>query len=136
MREFGIELLVSQGICFELRAPQSADDIHLNMEVRRQLFLIFKESIHNAARHSGCSRVQARLEVKEREIALAVEDDGRGLDAAGRPAGWTGGNGIPGMRQRAENLGGSIRFESQPGAGCTVFVRIPVRSNTFSRERP
>jgi signal transduction histidine kinase len=135
MREFAIDLLVSQGIGFELRAPQPADNVYLNMEARRQLFLMFKESIHNAARHSGCSRVQARLEVKEREIALAIEDDGSGLNAARKAAGRTGGNGIPGMRHRAENLGGSIRFESPPGAGCTVFIRVPLRRNTFSRER-
>jgi len=99
------------------------------------LFLMFKESIHNAARHSGCSRVRARLDVREREIALAIEDDGRGLSTVEKPAGWTGGNGIPGMRHRAENLGGSIRFESPPGAGCTVFIKVPLRRNTFSRER-
>ena len=81
--------------------------MELSLQARRQLFLIFKECIHNVARHSGCTAVKAELKVADREIALTVEDNGRGLSPVERPSVSTGGSGIPGMRRRAESLGGA-----------------------------
>ncbi len=63
MREFALDLLVSQGIEFELRTPQPLENLHLSLQARRQLFLMFKECIHNVSRHSGCSAVKCRSEV-------------------------------------------------------------------------
>jgi len=50
MREFAIDLLVSQGIGFELRTTHLGEHVNLSLQVRRQLFLMFKECVHNAAR--------------------------------------------------------------------------------------
>jgi len=132
MREFALDLLVSQGIAFELRAPQAGEHAHLNLQARRQLFLMFKECIHNVARHSGCTVVNAELRIVEREIALTVEDNGRGLNPAEKQPGSAGGNGIPGMRRRAQTLGGSITFTSNPGQGCIVSIRLPLVRGTWT----
>jgi ligand-binding sensor domain-containing protein/signal transduction histidine kinase len=134
MRAFALDLLVSQGIDFELGTPQPGENVHLSLQARRQLFLMFKECIHNVSRHSGCTAVKAELKVVEREIALTVEDNGKGLSPMEKPAGWMGGTGIPGMRRRAETLGGSIQFNSKPGEGCTVSIRLPVRRGAFAKE--
>lgn len=48
-------------------------------EVRRDILLIFKESVHNAAKHSGCSRVAAELSVQGGDLVLRVQDNGRGF---------------------------------------------------------
>jgi signal transduction histidine kinase len=133
MREFAIDLLVSQGIGFELRTTHLGEHVNLSLQVRRQLFLMFKECIHNAARHSGCTRVVAMIEVADRDLVLTVEDDGKGLNTGEKPPGLTGGNGIPGMRQRAQSLGGSIQFTSQPGAGCKVSIRVPTGRNALAK---
>jgi signal transduction histidine kinase len=61
MREFALDLLGSQGIEFELRTPDKRENAELSLQARRQLFLIFKECIHNAARHSHCTAVNAEL---------------------------------------------------------------------------
>jgi ligand-binding sensor domain-containing protein/signal transduction histidine kinase len=134
MREFALDLLTSQGIAFELRAPQPGENAHLSLQARRHLFLMFKECIHNVSRHSGCTAVKAELKLVEREIALTVEDNGRGLNTMENPPGWMSGTGIPGMRRRAETLGGSIQFISKPGEGCTVSIRLPVRRGAFAKE--
>jgi signal transduction histidine kinase len=131
MREFANDLLASQGIAFELQA--SAKDIHssLGLQTRRQIFLIFKECVHNAVRHSGCTAVVAELKVEGREILLRMRDNGRGLNnASGRPRN-TGGTGIPSMRRRAENLGGSMEWTASPGGGCTVEVHLPMGRGAF-----
>jgi ligand-binding sensor domain-containing protein/two-component sensor histidine kinase len=133
MREFAIDLLVSQGIGFELRAPGVGEHVKLSLQARRQLFLLFKECVHNAARHSGCSKVTTTLLIEDKEILLAVGDNGKGLRADEKPPGCAGGNGIPGMRQRAESIGGSIRFDSPPGQGCTVSIRAPASHNAFTK---
>jgi signal transduction histidine kinase len=127
MREFALDVLVSQGIAFDLRTPQQGDKLHLNLHARRQMFLMFKECIHNVSRHSGCTAVRVELKVEERELSLTVADNGRGLSPAGKSREWIGGNGIPGMRRRAESLGGSIQFSSTAGGGCTVSIRLPAR---------
>jgi signal transduction histidine kinase len=95
--------------------------------VRRQLFLIYKESIHNAVRHSHCTSVRAELKVTDREIALTVEDNGTGFSPLDIAPDQNGGNGIPSMRRRAESLGGSLELRAEPGLGCVVSVRLPMR---------
>src|SRR5260370_7066723 len=113
IREFALDVLASQGIDFELQAPPTAENVHLSLQARRQLFLMFKECINNVARHSGCTAVKAELKVVDREIALTVEDNGSGLNAVDKPPGWTGGNGIPGMRRRAGGAVGAVREPRQ-----------------------
>jgi signal transduction histidine kinase/streptogramin lyase len=136
MREFALDLLAGQQIDFELRSPPAGQSVqHLSLQARRHLFLMFKESIHNVSRHSGCTAVKAELKVVEREILLTVEDNGRGLKPMGEPARWSGGNGIPGMRRRAETLGGSFQIVSTPCEGCTVSMRLPLRRGPFAHYR-
>jgi signal transduction histidine kinase/streptogramin lyase len=132
MREFANDLLESQAIAFELRAPGPDDHIQLSLQARRQLLLIFKECLHNVARHSGCRAVEAELGVEGREILLRVRDNGGGLRNGGAPR-TTGGNGIPSMRRRTESLGGRIEWTASPGGGCTVDVRLPMRHGAFAR---
>jgi len=134
MRQFALDLLESQGIEFEFQTPVE-ENVQLSLQARRQLFLMFKECVHNAARHSGCSAVKAELKVADREIALTVEDNGSGLNAVERPPGWTGGNGIPGMRRRAESLGGRMQLTSKPGEGCRVEIHLPTRHGAFAKSR-
>jgi len=133
MREFALDVLASQGIDFELQTPHTGENVHLSLQARRQLFLMFKECIHNVARHSGCTAVKAELKVEEREITLTVEDNGSGFGVVDKPPGWSGGNGIPGMRRRAESLGGSMQFVLKPGEGCTVAIHLPARRGAFAK---
>jgi signal transduction histidine kinase len=110
--------------------------VHLNLQARRHLFLMFKECLHNASRHSGCTAVKAELIVVEREIVLSVEDNGRGWEPKEKPPGSAGGTGIPGLRRRAETLGGTIQFVSKAGEGCKVSVSLPLRRGPFAKYRP
>jgi signal transduction histidine kinase len=133
MREFALDLLVSQGIEFELLTPKTGEEVQLGLQVRRQLFLVFKECIHNVVRHSHCTAVTAELKVVDREVVLTVEDNGIGLSPGERAPGWTGGTGILNMRRRAESLGGRMQMTSKPGEGCRVSVQIPTRHGAFAR---
>jgi signal transduction histidine kinase len=136
MREFALDLLAGQGIDFELRSPPAGKSVpRLSLEARRHVFLMFKECINNVSRHSGCTAVLAELKVVEHEILLTVADNGKGLTPTEEPPGSNGGNGIPGMRRRAEIVGGSIQFVSKPGEGCTVSIRIPLQRSLLAKYR-
>jgi ligand-binding sensor domain-containing protein/signal transduction histidine kinase len=133
MREFAIDLLATQGIDFQLQAPLAGEDVELSLHVRRQLFLIFKECIHNVARHARCTAVVAELVKQDRELVLTVRDNGRGLNTGERPPGWNGGTGIPSMRRRAESLGGRLAITSEPGRGCSVSIHVPARRGALAK---
>ncbi len=127
MREFALDLLDSQGIKFELHAPNSGSERQVSLQMRRQLFLMFKECIHNAARHSRCTAVVAELEVSSSEVMVTVGDNGSGMNLVKDLADGTSGSGISGMRRRAKSLGGRMELISTPGCGCTVVIRLPAR---------
>jgi signal transduction histidine kinase len=102
-------------------APSAAESVRLGVDVRRDLLLIFKEAVNNAARHSRCSRVQIDMRVEGSRLRLDVIDDGVGYDAAVE----RDGQGVPSMQRRARRLGGTIEITAAVGAGTAVRLDIP-----------
>ena len=88
-------------------------------ETRRQVFLIFKESVNNAARHSGCAQASVNLTVTSGTLAFSVSDDGKGFDADRVEAG----EGLLSMRQRAKKIGSELTISSSAGIGTTVLLK-------------
>jgi PAS domain S-box-containing protein len=92
------------------------------------LYRITQEALNNVIKHAGATRVSVILERRVDEAILIVEDNGRGFDfekaraARSRHAGM----GLVGMEERAALIGATIQFESAPGKGSTLFVKIPV----------
>ncbi|MFI6802754.1 sensor histidine kinase [Streptosporangium canum] len=81
-----------------------------------------QEALANVAKHAGASRVGVTLSYLEQEVALDVRDDGKGFDLTSLEA---GGFGLTIMRQRVEGLSGSLRVESEPGAGTGISACVP-----------
>ena len=130
MRRFGSDLLNARNIDFECLAPDALLDTEIGADLRRQVLLVFKESIHNIARHSGCTRARAELTLRDRQLCLVVSDDGKGLD--GGP-GDGGGNGLPSMNRRAAQIGGSLQVASGPGQGTAILLTVPLRRRYLFR---
>ncbi|WP_157254083.1 sensor histidine kinase [Nonomuraea typhae] len=80
-----------------------------------------QEALANVARHADASRAGVTLSYLEREVALDVRDDGAGFDVAAPGGGF----GLAIMRQRVEGLSGTLRIESEPGAGTGISACIP-----------
>lgn len=89
----------------------------------RDLFLIFKEAVNNAARHSDCAKVVIDFQVKGAWFVLKVSDDGRGINSATA----NDGQGLLSMHRRAKNLGGELSLQSEPGHGTEVILKVPRR---------
>jgi signal transduction histidine kinase len=115
---WGTEVSVeTQGIARGERLPA---------DVELALFRIAQEAVSNARRHGVASRVQVSLAVRPGVAELLVVDDGRGFLWESE-IGWSSrGEGLPGMRERAELLGGTLRVESAPGAGTRIAVMVPL----------
>jgi len=121
MRQFAEETLSEKAIRLKFNAPEESAQLKLSMDTRRELFLIFKESVNNAVKYAYCSRVEADFRVASGEIFLEINDDGRGFDASGE----SHGNGLTNMKSRAEKLNGKFEIVSEIGKGTTMKVRIP-----------
>jgi signal transduction histidine kinase len=98
----------------------------LPADVELGLFRITQEAVSNARRHGTASHVRVSLAVRPGLAELLVVDDGRGF--LWEPEfGWSSrGEGLPGMRERTELLGGTLRVESAPGAGTRIAVTLPL----------
>ena len=92
-----------------------------------QVYLIMREAVRNAVKHSRCGRIGIGLEIGDGEVVGVVEDDGEGFDpeeAGEASPSW--GVGLGSMRERAEMLGGTLSIESGPGSGTRAEVRVPL----------
>jgi two-component system sensor histidine kinase DegS len=101
-------------------------DERLPADVELALFRIAQEAVSNARRHGAASRVKVSLAVRRTVAELLVVDDGRGFLWEPGFAWASRGEGLPGMRERVELLGGTLRVESAPGAGTRIAVTLPV----------
>jgi ligand-binding sensor domain-containing protein/signal transduction histidine kinase len=122
MRRFASDSLTGRNIQFHFDAPNPNQNTKINAEVRREVFLVFKEAVNNIARHSGCKTVEASLKSERGTLTLRLQDDGQGFNEAAS----NHGQGLESMRRRAEKLGGRVEMISQPGAGATVILTAPI----------
>ncbi len=110
MRSFAEEVFASREIDLSFDAPTDSD-LKLSVGVRRDVLLIFKEAVNNAARHSGCSQVKIKFRVESSKLLLQIKDNGKGfaddLESDGQ--------GLRSMSRRAKALGGDLMIESNGG---------------------
>jgi len=90
-------------------------------ETEQELYRLAQEALNNVLKHAHAQRVRVRLAVDTDRTTLEVADDGVGFKPTSR---GVDGFGLPGMRERAARLGGTLQVESSPGAGTRVRVEI------------
>ena len=122
IRRFGADLTDSQNVEFHFRAPGSDQSVVVDADERRETYLVFKESVNNAIKHSGCTSVESDLAVDDGWLVLRVHDDGHGFDTAA----GSDGHGLASMCARARSVGGSFRVDSDPDLGTTETLRLPL----------
>lgn len=91
------------------------------------VYRVVQEALNNCEKHSGATRVRLAVRQKGGELAVEVEDNGRGLRAApqGRSSGEAG-LGIVGMRERASRLDGVLEYEAVSGGGTRLRLLLPL----------
>jgi len=91
------------------------------------IYRIAQEALHNAVKCSRADTIGIVIECKQQLVSLEVNDDGIGFDVRSELAG--GGLGLSSMRERALLIGGVLNINSQPGAGTSVSVSVPLQGN-------
>ncbi|MFN7966481.1 MAG: two-component regulator propeller domain-containing protein [Acidobacteriota bacterium] len=119
MHRFARETLAPAGIAVSFEETGGLDDVALDSAARRQIYLIFKESIHNALKHSGATQVSITIARHGARTRMEVRDDGRGFDPT--KSGGTG-LGIESMRRRVLSIGGTLTLDTAPGEGTRVVI--------------
>jgi len=135
MRGFASDVFTAREIEFSFRAPAGGLELRLEADLRRQLYLIFKEAVNNAARHARCTQAEIEFEVAQDRLLLHVRDNGRGFDPSGDAATSRNGDGLASMRERARAMGGEIEIISQPNQGAAVKLILPLGPRAGSRWR-
>ena len=128
MRRFASEVLGAKEVRYMFDAPIDEREIKLDVDLRRQLYLVFKESINNCAKYSECTEVSIELKRKTDGIYLTITDDGKGFDINSLERV----NGLTNMRNRAKEVGGEFDIFSEVGKGTTVTLRLPRRLGGFA----
>ena len=108
----------------ECDLAETHQDIQINDHCATALFRILQESLSNISRHAQASRVQVVLRVERDWIWMSVGDNGVGFHPKGRHK--PGSFGLVGIEERINILGGTFAIHSDPGAGTTIRVAVPM----------
>jgi signal transduction histidine kinase len=103
----------------------SGAESSLSDHQRGQLYLILREAVRNAVRHSGCRHLTVRLDMTPERVSGYVEDDGHGF---GENGDGEDGFGLRSIEERATLLGGAARVYSSQQGGAGVRVLLPLRN--------
>ncbi len=95
----------------------------LPSQVETGLYRITQEALNNILKHAQASQVSLSLQRNGELVRLEIRDDGVGFDPEAR---MLRGYGLQGMRERAEQLGGSFSLQSMPQGGTTIIVEAPI----------
>jgi len=120
-----LDALVAQaaGAGIEVKVAVEGEPRRLPSAVDLACYRVVQESLTNVVRHAGASQAEVTVTLHDDRVVVVVLDDGAapsGNGAAGS------GQGIPGMRERARALGGSLEAGPRPGGGFRVQASLPV----------
>ena len=95
---------------------------------RDAVYQISREALANTFRHARAKHVEVDVEYSRDELTVRVRDDGRGMAAPIVDQGRPGHFGLPGMREKAEQMGAVLRLWSREGAGTEVEIHVPAKT--------
>ncbi|MBB4925186.1 sensor histidine kinase [Kitasatospora kifunensis] len=126
------ERMTAAGVAVRLVLPERSRALPADVETAA--YRIVQEALTNIVKHSGADAAEVRIAEVGQALELAVSDNGQGLDARARElrraaggAGWSGGRGLLGIRERAAACGGQAMAGPAPdGRGFVVTARLPI----------
>ncbi len=127
MTGFAARFRNESGLALDLLVD--AADLRLPDRICRDLFQIYRESLHNVKKHAGASHVVVKLWQNESQVVLVVDDNGEGFSFAGR---FTGDEldrlrlGPISIKERTRSVAGVLTVESTPGHGARLTVEVPL----------
>ncbi len=121
IERFAYEVCNAKNIEASLQVDE-LEKLKLSMEQRKNIYLIFKEAVNNAAKYSGTEKINITAALKNKTLELQVIDFGKGFDASIVKKG----NGLDNMQKRAKDLEGLLHIDSDAARGTILTLTIPV----------
>jgi signal transduction histidine kinase len=119
LRSYIAKFFEDSGYEVMLDFPIQRPDLKFNPDLKRTLFLVLKEALHNIAKHSGAQKIAVTFYCPDNRYRITIADDGKGFDPA---AVELKSNGLRNMHKRMESVGGLIEIESKPQKGTVVSL--------------
>jgi signal transduction histidine kinase len=119
LREYAIPACEAKNITFEMNVNESIYSLKLGMEKRRNIYLIVKESINNAIKHSGCSQLSVTFTISHKLLDITIIDNGCGFDPTVRGKR----NGVANMESRAKQANMEFSIKSEKNSGTYIFLK-------------
>ena len=110
------ELLNSMGISFRTKNLEKLKDVKLPMDVKQNLYLIFKEAINNSIKHGSCKQIILEANLRNDVLEISLSDDGIGFDESI----LSKGNGLKNMENRAAQIKGRVKIKSSLNTGTSI----------------
>lgn len=122
MKEFAAEMLEPAGIHYHFVQEGATDQIQLHLARRKELYMIFKESITNAVKYSHATEITVHLQTSNGMLQMSIADNGSGFNLLQTSTG----NGLSNMKSRAAAMGASIHIDSAKDRGTRIQVNMPL----------
>ena len=119
LREYSIPLCESKNIRFDMQVNEAVYAMKLGMVKRRNIYLITKESVNNAVKHSGCSQLSVVFALDRKQLEITVTDNGCGFDPSRRGQR----NGLTNMERRAGQAGMEYTIKSEINKGTVITLK-------------
>ncbi len=121
--QYAGRFLQSVPLSCRIQIPPHLPAAPLTAEQRYNLFLAFKEGLHNVVKHSAASSFRLSIAVESQALRMELEDDGRGFSELADDA---KGDGLRNMRERLQQIGGRCEITSVPGRGTNVVFTLSI----------
>ena len=122
MRRYAAEMFDGANISYSLHLEEQFEHHKLNMDQRRDCFLLFKEAINNIYKHAHAKNVSIKVWIEKNHLIMEIKDDGTGFDTSE----LTTRNGIKNMHSRIKKWKGSIKIISAQGKGTSTELKFPL----------
>jgi len=123
MREFAADLFEPLNIIYDFEEQGDFRQVKLGLQQRKDVYLIFKEAVNNAAKYSGAAAITILIAEKNGGIEMEIDDNGKGFSKEDIKCG----NGLKNMEERARKMQAELVVNSAPGGGTSV--RLTLRSH-------
>jgi signal transduction histidine kinase len=119
MRQHINQYLEDTSFQYQTDFPEEVPEINISPVLRRNLYLVLKEALHNAVKYSEGKHIRVAFKLDGDAYQFMISDDGKGIHETVQGSGY----GIPGMKQRIETVGGEMEIQSKEDIGTSIIFR-------------
>ena len=134
MRSFAVQMTESKNIQLHFTENENLPSMPLNMEQRKNIYLIFKEATNNAIKYSSCQNLWVSFVSEQHVLKMMIKDDGKGYATQSslhnnRMNGSLGGNGIASMKKRAKQIKAELFINSKIDEGTAIILNVQLKKS-------